>query len=128
MKLFYYTILLIALTVLSGCASSTIIFTEPQGAAITVDNEYIGESPVRYTDTAVIFTTRQVVAEMPGYLTLDGTFKRSGDLNVGAFIGGLCFWPILLWALDYPATVTYRLEPSDSQRPRHFDEWSVVYP
>lgn len=95
----------------TGCASTVRITSNPEGADVTVDGRYIGQTPTTYTDTAVILSTRQVRVEKPGYRTTETTISRDGDLNVGALVGGIVCLVPFLWLLDYPSVVTYELRP-----------------
>lgn len=93
-----------------GCASTVRINSSPEGASVTVDGVYIGETPTTYTDTSIIFTNRFVEVEKPGYRKTQASLARDSQVNVGALIGGFFLCGILwLWALDYPAVVTYEL-------------------
>lgn len=98
---------------MSGCASTILLRTDPTGADIYVDGIYHGPSPVPYTDTEIVGATHQIEARLPGYETLYATFRRNGNANIGAIIGGLCLWIPFLWVLDYPTTAIYRLRPID---------------
>ena len=98
---------------LTGCASTVQINSVPAGASVTVEGQYIGETPTSYTDTGIVFSKRNVVVEKEGYDTVRTTVSRDAQVNAGALIGGiLCLWPLLLWAMDYPSNVDYELRPS----------------
>ncbi len=97
----------------SGCTSHILINTEPDGAEVYVDGQYLGEAPVDFADSAIVGTTHLVEVKKEGYETTRGQFSRNGNLNVGALIGGLCCLVPFLWVMDYPATVTYRLRPKE---------------
>ena len=81
-----------------------------------VDGQNIGETPVNYTDSAIAFTSRQVVLEKEGYETTRAQLTRDGRVNAGALAGGIvgglfCFFPLalLLWSMDYPTSVNYNM-------------------
>ena len=106
-------IAMVAMLILTGCASTVQITSNPPGASVTVDGQYVGETPTSYTDTAIVFTRRQVEVQKEGYQDVRTTISRDGQVNVGALVGGiLCLWPLLLWAMDYPTTVNYDLRPA----------------
>lgn len=100
--------------VATGCASTVEINSDPPGADVTIDGQYIGETPTTYSDSSVVMSTRQVILEKQGYETQRAQLRRDGDINVLAVVGGffLC-WVTWLWALDYPSYVEYKLRPGD---------------
>ena len=97
---------------LAGCTSHILINTEPDGAEVYVDGQYLGQAPVQFADTSIVGTTHLVEVKKEGYEPTRAQFSRSGNVNAGALIGGFfCLVP-WLWVMDYPATVTYRLRPA----------------
>lgn len=96
----------------TGCASTILLRSEPQGAEIYVDGRSWGTSPVKYTDRRMAGAVHKIELRLEGYETLHATFKRNGDTNVPAAVGGICLFP-LFWVFDYPATALYRLQPID---------------
>jgi hypothetical protein len=101
--------------VLSGCTSSVTIKSDPPGASVMVDGVYIGETPTTYSDQAIVMSRRRVVLEKRGYHTVTATITRDSEVNVvAAVIGVACFTPALLWGLNYPREVTFRMQPLGS--------------
>ena len=120
-KRLFAAAVILTLVFASGCASSVQINSEPPGADVTVNGQHIGTTPTSYSDTAIVGTTHQVRLEKEGYETTSAQLTRTGNLNVGALIGGLfCLFPFL-WVLNYPASVNYQLEAGSEQanRPNH---------
>ena len=99
-----------AMPILSGCSSSTTIHSEPAGARLYVDGQYIGETPARYSDTSIVGTSHSVRLTQEGYKDIVGRFSRNGDLNVGALIGGIFVFVPFLWVLDYEDSYHFQLE------------------
>ncbi len=95
--------------------SHVLINTEPQGAEVYVDGTYVGQAPVQYGDNAIVGTSHRVEVRMEGYHPTYAEFRRSGNVNAGALIGGFCCWPIWLWVVDYPPVLLYRLRPLDAR-------------
>lgn len=111
-----------AAMVLSGCASTVYIDSEPEGATVTIDGKHVGETPTKFTSTATSFTSHHVRIEKEGYRTTTATLRRDGDINPGALIAGIfgitgCF-PFLagwLWITDYPRSVHYQLRADERE-------------
>ena len=96
---------------LSGCASSTLIKTVPEGANVNIDGSLIGTSPVSYSDTAVSGTTKTVLLKKDGYKDKTGIIRKE-EAKVGPIIGGIFFLFPFIWTLGYPDAYTYELEPA----------------
>lgn len=110
--LFSLGIILVAFT--SSCASTTLITTDPPGAEVYVNEEFIGNSPVVYEDEKIIFSNNSVRIKKEGYNELVDYFSRDEVPNVGAIVGGIFIWPIWLWALEYKPEHHYKLEPAEN--------------
>lgn len=101
-----------ALLFLSSCVSSTTIISRPPGARVFVNNEYLGETPVVYSDTKIAFSTNMVTLEKEGYEPLHTTFSRSEEPEVGAIVAAFfSFFIPLLWVTKYKSSRTYELVP-----------------
>lgn len=94
-----------------GCASSVAIFSQPEGAEVYVDGQFVGKTPATYTDTAIVGTSHIVEVKMEGYKPTRGNFSRSSVFNSGACLGGALVLIPFLWVMDYPKSLTYKLEP-----------------
>ncbi len=97
---------------MSSCASTTLITTDPPGAEVYVNDEYLGRSPVVYEDERIVFSDNVVRIKKEGYEELTDYFSRDEVPNVGAIVGGFFVWPIWLWALEYKPEHHYKLEPA----------------
>lgn len=100
-----------------GCAGRTTITSQPSGAKVFIDGMQVGQTPYRYSDTKIIGSQTSVTLEKPGYQTLNTSFNRDEQLHVGALVGGLFVWPLLLWVTTYKDNHHYTLAPQGAQRP-----------
>jgi len=103
---------LASLLFFTSCASTTTILSRPPGAKVFINGEYIGETPVSYTDTKVAFSTNHVTIEKEGYENFHTYFTRSEEPEVGAIIASFfTFFIPLLWVAKYKPSRTYDLIP-----------------
>jgi hypothetical protein len=104
---------LVALTMgfffLFGCASTTLIKSNPPGAKLQVDGQVVGETPQFYTDKAVAGTVRTVTLKKEGYKDFDGSIRRE-ELSVPALIGGIFLIVPFIWILEYPPHYVFEME------------------
>ena len=102
--------LLIAVSVLiSGCASTTIIHSIPDGAKVYLNEELAGTTPYLHSDTKIVGSTTRVRLEKEGYETLHTTFSRDEEVDAGAIIGGIFVLVPFLWTMKYKPAHTYEL-------------------
>lgn len=109
--------LLIALS--TGCASTTVIRSEPSGAVVKDRlGRVVGKTPYVYSDTEMVNHTERFTVEMPGYERQEVVARRD-RANVGNIIAfgvpGLIIWPLLpglLWSWDYADQYSVQLERS----------------
>lgn len=94
---------------LLGCASSTLIKSNPPGAKLYLDGQVQGETPYTYSDKAAAGTTRTVTLKYEGYKDFNGTIKRE-QLSVGALIGGIFLLVPFIWILEYPPQYNFEME------------------
>jgi hypothetical protein len=94
---------------LFGCASATLIKSNPPGAKLLLDGQVQGETPYTYSDRAAAGTMRTVTLTKEGYKDFNGTIKRE-QLSVGALIGGIFFLIPLIWVLEYPSQYNFEME------------------
>ena len=104
-------VLLSCVILFSGCASTTIINSSPNGAKLYVDGEPVGTTPYTYTDTKIVGSATPIRIVKEGYEDFNGVLKRNEEANVGAIIGGIFFLFPFLWTMDYKSTHTYELTP-----------------
>src|SRR4030043_1043558 len=70
---------------LFGCASATLVKSNPPGAKLYLDRQLKGETPYTYADRAAAGTMKSVTLNKEGYKDFTGHIKREG-LSVGALI------------------------------------------
>lgn len=111
MKTFNSIKFVILLVLFASCASTTMIESIPSGAKVFLDDNYVGETPYKMTDTEIIFTCTYVRLEKEGFETLHTDICRDEEVDIGPVVGG-CFlvfpW---LWAMKYYPNHTYELMP-----------------
>ena len=101
--------LLIVFFFLFGCASATVVKSNPPGAKLYLDGQLKGETPYTYADRAAAGTMRTVTLKKEGYKDFTGYIKRE-QLSVGALIGGILILIPLIWVLEYPPEYTFEME------------------
>jgi len=94
---------------LIGCASTTLIKSNPPGAKLQVDGKVVGETPHFYTDKAVAGTVRTVTLKKEGYKDFNGYIERE-KLSVPALIGGIFLFVPFVWILEYPSRYYFEME------------------
>jgi len=94
---------------LFGCASTTLIKSNPPEAKIQVEGQSVGETPYFYTDKAVAGTTKSVILKKEGYKEVNGYIKRE-KLSVPILIGGIFLIVPLVWVLEYPSQYNFEME------------------
>jgi hypothetical protein len=94
---------------LFGCASTTLIKSNPSGAKILVNGQVIGETPQFYTDKAVAGTAKTVTLKKEGYKDFDSYIKRD-QFSVPNLIGGIFLIAPLIWILEYPSQYNFIME------------------
>jgi hypothetical protein len=104
----------IAFLFLFGCASATLIKSNPPGAKLYLDGQLKGETPYTYADRAAAGTMKSVTLKKEDYKDFTGHIKRE-VLSVGALIGGLFFLIPLIWILEYPPEYTFEMEKREGK-------------
>jgi len=110
MKTKVFSMIIIAGLFLSGCASTTLFTTDPEGASVFVRGEERGTTPYKYSDTKVAFSSTPVTFKKDGYKDLNIILKRIERPAVGAILGGVMFYVPLLWFAEYEKDHFYILE------------------
>ena len=93
----------------SGCASSTLIKTVPEGAKVYIDGQPLGTSPASHRDSAVAGTSKTVLLKKEGYKDKTALIRKE-EVKVGPIIGGIFFLFPFIWCLGYPDSYTFELE------------------
>lgn len=104
---------------LCSCQSSVLITSDPPQAYVSIDGRLVGKTPYQHTDRKISGYNLGVKLEKDGYVAEHDVVKRLEFGNAGAIIAGCFFVFPLVWALDYPAVVQYRLEPDFDAAPDH---------
>jgi hypothetical protein len=97
---------------LFGCASATLIKSNPPGAKLYLEGQLKGETPYTYADRAAAGTMRTVTLKKEGYKDFTGHIKRE-QLSVGALIGAIFLLFPLIWILEYPPEYTFEMVLTD---------------
>ena len=105
------SIILAGTILLSSCASTTMIQSTPSGAKLYLNGENVGKTPYSYTDTKVVGSTTTVKLKKEGYESLNTSFSRNEQADVGAIIGGILILVPFLWTMKYNPTHSYELSP-----------------
>lgn len=113
-----------ALSLTLGCASTTVIRTNPPGASIrSIENGYSGVTPFTYGDSNIVGTSRTFVIEAPGYQTETLVIKRdqwdTGRLVLSVIGGIILFVPYvgIFWSADYAPFYDVTLRPASDLPP-----------
>jgi hypothetical protein len=94
---------------LFGCASTTLIKSNPPGAKLQVDGQVVGETPQFYTDKAAAGTVKTVTLKKEGYKDFNGLIRRE-KLLVPVLIGGIFLIVPFIWILEYPSQYSFEME------------------
>ncbi len=101
---------LIAVTFVTACSSTTTIQVTDPMAKIYVDGQMLGKGSVQYSDTKIIGSTTPVMLKKDGCDSQTHYISRDGGLHVGALIGGLFFLVPFLWVTKYRPGYTFDLD------------------
>ena len=100
----------------AGCASSTVIQSQPPDARVLINGMAVGNTPYTLADTKIVGSTTQLRLEYPGYQPLDVTLVRNEQLDVAALIFGILLLVPLLWVMAYQPMHIYQLQPAGAWR------------
>jgi hypothetical protein len=114
MKTLAFSMIIIGGLFLSGCASTTLFSTDPEGASVFIEGKERGTTPYKYSDTKIAFSSTPVTFRKDGYKDLDIILKRTEQPAVGAIIGGVMFYVPILWFAEYKKDHFYILEKNDT--------------
>ena len=92
---------LITVAAVAGCASSTVLQSQPPGARVFLNGVPVGTTPYTMTDTNISGTATQVRLEYPGFDPFNAMIVRSEELDPLALIGGIFLLVPLLWIMGY---------------------------
>lgn len=106
------SILLSSTILLTSCASTTVIQSNPSGAKVFLNGESVGTTPYTHRDTKIVGCVTSVKLDKEGYNALNTSFSRDEEVDVGAVIGGIFVLVPFLWTMKYKPTHTYELVPN----------------
>lgn len=108
------SLLLTSSILLTSCASTTMIQSNPSDAKVYLNGEFVGTTPYSHRDTKIVGSRTTVKLEKDGYDSLNTSFSRDEEADVGAIIGGIFVLVPFLWTMKYKPTHTYELTSSSS--------------
>lgn len=105
---------LLALTVsaslLSACASTTVIRTNAPEAKLYIDGEYRGRGTITHTDQKVIGSSTSVRIQQEGCEPQMESFARNEEFDPGACAGGVFVLVPFLWVMKYKPEHSYEYQ------------------
>jgi PEGA domain-containing protein len=117
--------LTVASALVSSCASTTVIRSNPSGAIVRdIRGQKVGKTPYTYTGTGTINSQETFSLEKPGYEDATVIVKRdqvnglavagwaAGGLLTSWTIVGLGLFAGILWSADYAPAYNVELEPA----------------
>ncbi len=104
-------LLMVVAVLFASCSSSTLIQSNPSGARVYMNEEFLGVTPFSYSDTKIVGSTTSLRLEKEGYEPLYTYISRNEEADIGAIIGGLLVWVPFLWTMKYKPVHTYELKP-----------------
>ena len=104
----WVTALLAAAAGASGCATTTNIHSDPEGAKLYLDGVYQGQTPVQLTlPDGTDYGFKHVRLEMDGYAPTTLAMGRRQD-STRLICGYFCLFP-LLWVYKWDETYSFKL-------------------
>jgi hypothetical protein len=100
-----------AIALSTGCASTTIIRSDPEGATLYIDGSKVGKTPYTYSDTKTISSTTLLKLKKDGYEDFQTLMTRNERFQLDACIGGAFFLVPFLWVMGYNPERTFELTP-----------------
>ena len=97
-----------------GCASSTMIKSNPPGTKVYIEGAYLGDTPYKYSSASVCWSKTAVELKKDGYFPLKGQLSKT-EPNVFNIIMACALLIPAFWATGYPDEFNYELEPMSSQ-------------
>jgi len=102
-------------SLLTACASETVLRTNVPGAKVFIDGSYVGTTPYTLRDTKIVGSTTSLRFESPGFAPTTVELHRDEQLSVGALIGGLFLLVPFLWIMGYKGEHTFDLQRGYTQ-------------
>jgi hypothetical protein len=95
------TLVLVVMSSLVACSSTTMIRSSDPNAKIYLDGEYRGTGSVTETNTKIVGATTVVKIQREGCDPEIHHFSRNEEFDVGACIGGAFVLVPFLWIMKY---------------------------
>lgn len=99
------------LILFTSCVSTTWIRSEPTGAKVFINDEYVGDTPYSYSDKKIIDSRTTIKLEKENFKVLRAEFFRDEEMDVGPVIAGCFLLVPFLWTYKYFPSHNYILEP-----------------
>lgn len=119
------TAFILLMAIFTGCASTTIIQSIPEGAKLYVDGMMVGNTPYTLRDTKITGASTSIRLEAEGYESVNTYIYKDEEINVGAIIGGVFFWVPFLWIMQYRPSYMYEMLPVSSVQKNTDNELST---
>jgi hypothetical protein len=110
-------------TLTQGCTRHTTnIFSEPSGAKVHINGQFIGKTPCFYKDKRDLGgTSFKFVVEKEGYKTVHRVYEQEFQTDEAAIAGGVGVFICPLaccaaaWAYSLPDSVAFELEKGEGE-------------
>ncbi len=99
----------IVMLVLCGCASTTMIKSQPEGAIVFIDGIQKGVTPLEYSDADVMGSFKNLRLELAGYKPINAIIRKD-KAQIGPIIGTCLFVVPAAWMLGYQKEYDFNLE------------------
>lgn len=100
-----------AVALSTGCASTTVIHSDPEGATLYIDGSKVGRTPYTYSDTKTLGATTRIQLRKDGYEDFETVMTRNEQFQADACIGGVFFFIPYLWVMGYNPERNFELTP-----------------
>jgi hypothetical protein len=106
-----YISLILIVSIMAGCSTYKII-TDPPGADISINGEYVGKSPVEAKANCATWGGRPLVdARKDGFIPITGQ-KLEFEPSIGIILADILLWPLLFINANCPKdSYTLKLFP-----------------
>ena len=100
---------------ITGCASSTMIISNPPDAKVYLNGESVGVTPYKMSDTKIVGSCTDVVLKKEGYHDFYVSICRDEQVDAGAIVGGIFLAIPFLWFMKYKPVHRYDLIPKQDK-------------
>jgi len=107
----------VASAMVSACATTTTINSRPPGARVYVEDQYLGDTPVPFSDSSAFWTKRTAVLKEDGYQDKTVVLKKN-ELRTDTLIGTVFLLVPVFWLFGYPSNMTFELDPLHAEAPK----------